>query len=150
MVPAWRVVTAILVASLVAGCGGGSGDGSGAAPAPTASTAPATTAAPAALTAEPAGAVPSVSVADRGGKRLEIGGNPDYVAATADGLWVKTDGGDLVRIDPETTRPGKPLHVEVCSVCHPFYTGKQKVMDTAGRIDKFRQRYASKTPANPT
>ena len=46
-----------------------------------------------------------------------------------------------------TTRStvAKPLHVEVCSVCHPFYTGKQKVMDTAGRIDKFRQRYASKT-----
>ncbi len=46
-----------------------------------------------------------------------------------------------------TTRStvGKPLHVEVCSACHPFYTGKQKVMDTAGRIDKFRQRYASKT-----
>ncbi|MEP7182813.1 MAG: 50S ribosomal protein L31 [Betaproteobacteria bacterium] len=39
---------------------------------------------------------------------------------------------------------GKPeLHVEVCSACHPFYTGKQKVMDTAGRIDKFRQRYAT-------
>jgi large subunit ribosomal protein L31 len=42
----------------------------------------------------------------------------------------------------------KPLHVEVCSSCHPFYTGKQKVMDTAGRIDKFRQRYAAK-PAAP-
>ena len=38
----------------------------------------------------------------------------------------------------------KPLHVEVCSACHPFYTGKQKVVDTAGRIDKFRQRYAAK------
>ena len=38
----------------------------------------------------------------------------------------------------------KPLHVEVCSSCHPFYTGKQKVMDTAGRIDKFRQRYGNK------
>jgi large subunit ribosomal protein L31 len=36
---------------------------------------------------------------------------------------------------------GKPLHIEVCSQCHPFYTGKQKVMDTAGRIDKFNQRY---------
>ena len=45
---------------------------------------------------------------------------------------------------------GKPLHVEVCSACHPFYTGKQKVMDTAGRIDKFRQRYGSKSPAAPT
>ena len=41
----------------------------------------------------------------------------------------------------------KPLHIEVCSACHPFYTGKQKVMDTAGRIDKFRQRYAAKPPA---
>jgi large subunit ribosomal protein L31 len=40
----------------------------------------------------------------------------------------------------------KPLHVEVCSVCHPFYTGKQKVVDTAGRIDKFRQRYGNKRP----
>jgi len=39
---------------------------------------------------------------------------------------------------------GKALHVEVCSNCHPFYTGKQKVMDTAGRIDKFRQRYGTK------
>jgi len=41
---------------------------------------------------------------------------------------------------------GRELHVEVCSNCHPFYTGKQKVMDTAGRVEKFRQRY-SKTAA---
>lgn len=39
------------------------------------------------------------------------------------------------------------LHVELCSECHPFYTGKQKVMDTAGRIDKFRQRYAGTSGA---
>jgi large subunit ribosomal protein L31 len=39
---------------------------------------------------------------------------------------------------------GKPIHVEVCSSCHPFYTGKQKVMDTAGRVEKFRQRYGTK------
>jgi large subunit ribosomal protein L31 len=46
-----------------------------------------------------------------------------------------------------TTRStiNKPLHVEVCSACHPFYTGKQKIMDTAGRVEKFRQRYGSKT-----
>ncbi|MCF6353646.1 MAG: 50S ribosomal protein L31 [Candidatus Polarisedimenticolaceae bacterium] len=37
---------------------------------------------------------------------------------------------------------GKDLHIEVCSACHPFYTGKQKMMDTAGRVDKFRKRYA--------
>ena len=33
------------------------------------------------------------------------------------------------------------LHVEVCSACHPFYTGKQKIVDTAGRVEKFRQKY---------
>jgi large subunit ribosomal protein L31 len=36
------------------------------------------------------------------------------------------------------------LHVEVCASCHPFYTGKQKIVDTAGRIEKFRQRYGMK------
>jgi large subunit ribosomal protein L31 len=35
----------------------------------------------------------------------------------------------------------KDLHVEVCSACHPFYTGKQRVVDTAGRVDKFRRKY---------
>lgn len=33
------------------------------------------------------------------------------------------------------------LQVEVCSACHPFYTGKQKIVDTAGRVDKFRRKY---------
>lgn len=36
---------------------------------------------------------------------------------------------------------GQELHVEVCSSCHPFFTGKQKIMDTAGQVDKFRRRY---------
>ena len=35
----------------------------------------------------------------------------------------------------------KDLHVEVCSACHPFYTGKQKLLDTAGRVDRFRRKY---------
>jgi large subunit ribosomal protein L31 len=38
----------------------------------------------------------------------------------------------------------KDLHIEVCSACHPFYTGKQKIVDTAGRVEKFRQKYARK------
>ena len=43
---------------------------------------------------------------------------------------------------------GKPaLNIEVCSECHPFYTGTQKIMDTAGRIDKFRQKYGTKATA---
>ncbi len=39
------------------------------------------------------------------------------------------------------------LSVEVCSECHPFYTGTQKIVDTAGRIDKFRQKYGTKAAA---
>ncbi len=35
----------------------------------------------------------------------------------------------------------KDLNIEVCSQCHPFYTGKQKIVDTAGRVEKFRQKY---------
>jgi large subunit ribosomal protein L31 len=35
----------------------------------------------------------------------------------------------------------KAIQVEVCSACHPFYTGKQKILDTAGRVEKFRQKY---------
>jgi large subunit ribosomal protein L31 len=38
---------------------------------------------------------------------------------------------------------GQDLQVEVCSSCHPFYTGKQKMLDTAGRVDKFRKKYAA-------
>jgi large subunit ribosomal protein L31 len=33
------------------------------------------------------------------------------------------------------------LHIDVCSSCHPFYTGKQKIVDSAGRVDKFRRKY---------
>ncbi|MEJ2177349.1 MAG: 50S ribosomal protein L31 [Gammaproteobacteria bacterium] len=39
---------------------------------------------------------------------------------------------------------GKDLQVEICSACHPFYTGKQKVVDTAGRVGKFQARYNRK------
>ena len=41
----------------------------------------------------------------------------------------------------------KDLHVEICSKCHPFFTGKQKLMDTAGRIEKFKRKYAKAKPA---
>lgn len=44
-------------------------------------------------------------------------------------------------IQTRTTHKGSELHVEVCSACHPFYTGKQKIVDTAGQVDKFRRRY---------
>jgi large subunit ribosomal protein L31 len=35
----------------------------------------------------------------------------------------------------------KDLHVEICSACHPFFTGKQKLIDTAGRVEKYRRKY---------
>jgi len=38
----------------------------------------------------------------------------------------------------------KELRVEICSKCHPFFTGRQKLVDSAGRIDRFQQRYAKK------
>ncbi len=47
----------------------------------------------------------------------------------------------------ETRSTRGDFHVEICSNCHPFYTGKQKLMDTAGRIEKFKTRYATTTPA---
>ena len=34
-------------------------------------------------------------------------------------------------------------HIDICNECHPFYTGKQKLIDTAGRIDRFKKRYAN-------
>ncbi len=39
------------------------------------------------------------------------------------------------------------ISVEICSACHPFYTGKQKLVDTAGRIDRFNKRYGIKATA---
>ncbi|RYY04829.1 MAG: 50S ribosomal protein L31 [Gammaproteobacteria bacterium] len=39
------------------------------------------------------------------------------------------------------------FHVDVCSECHPFYTGKQKIVDTGGRIDKFTKRFGSRIGA---
>jgi large subunit ribosomal protein L31 len=45
-----------------------------------------------------------------------------------------------------TARNGQ-IHVETCNVCHPFYTGKQRVLDTAGRVAKFQQKYANVQPA---
>ncbi len=39
----------------------------------------------------------------------------------------------------------KELHLEICSACHPFYTGQQKLVDTSGRVEKFKQKYARKS-----
>ena len=63
---------------------------------------------------------------------MRAGIHPDYVEAT-----VRCSCGNTF-----TTRSTKSdLHVELCSECHPFYTGKQKLVDTGGRIDRFERRY---------
>ncbi len=41
------------------------------------------------------------------------------------------------------------IHVDICSNCHPFFTGKQKLVDTAGRIERFRRKYAKFQPQQP-
>lgn len=41
----------------------------------------------------------------------------------------------------ETGSTKKNMKVEICSVCHPFFTGKQKIIDTAGRVEKFNRKY---------
>jgi large subunit ribosomal protein L31 len=43
----------------------------------------------------------------------------------------------------ETKSTKKDIRVEICSQCHPFMTGKQKIMDTAGRVERFKKKYAA-------
>ena len=45
-----------------------------------------------------------------------------------------------------STKNGGSMVVEVCSACHPFYTGKQKIMDVGGRVEKFEKRFGKRTP----
>jgi large subunit ribosomal protein L31 len=46
----------------------------------------------------------------------------------------------------ETRSTAASISVEVCAMCHPYFTGKQRLVDTAGRIDRFRRKYATETP----
>ena len=45
-----------------------------------------------------------------------------------------------------STLADEQLHIDVCSACHPFYTGQQKIIDTAGRVDKFFKKYGKAKP----
>jgi large subunit ribosomal protein L31 len=47
----------------------------------------------------------------------------------------------------ETRSTKENIHVEICSACHPFFTGKQKLMDTAGRVERFNRKYGKKGAA---
>jgi large subunit ribosomal protein L31 len=48
----------------------------------------------------------------------------------------------------KTRATRKELKVEICSACHPFFTGKQKLIDSAGRVERFQKRYGKNTPPN--
>lgn len=66
---------------------------------------------------------------------MKQGIHPDYVQTTV----VCSCGNTFV------TRSVKPeLHVELCNQCHPFYTGKQKLVDTGGRVERFQKKYGSR------
>jgi len=64
---------------------------------------------------------------------MKKGIHPDYVEC-------KVTCGCGETFVTRATRP--EINVEICSKCHPFYTGKQKLVDTAGRVEKFQRRYA--------
>jgi large subunit ribosomal protein L31 len=40
----------------------------------------------------------------------------------------------------------KDIHIEICAVCHPYFTGRQKLVDTAGRVERFRQKWSKQEP----
>ena len=63
---------------------------------------------------------------------MKAGIHPNYQTAT-----VHCACGNS--FETKSTQPD--IHVEICSACHPFFTGKQKLVDTAGRVERFRQRY---------
>ncbi|MFM7718630.1 MAG: 50S ribosomal protein L31 [Actinomycetota bacterium] len=50
----------------------------------------------------------------------------------------------------ETRSTKQDLRVELCSQCHPFYTGKQRLVDTGGRVERFQRRYGKQTAPAPT
>jgi large subunit ribosomal protein L31 len=58
------------------------------------------------------------------------------------------DGALRLRNTFETRSTQPDIHVEICSACHPFFTGKQKLVDTAGRVERFRQRYGDSNAAS--
>jgi len=58
----------------------------------------------------------------------------------------KCSCGNIIKVG--STIANNDQHIDVCSKCHPFYTGKQKLVDAGGRIHKFRKKYSLKTPTD--
>lgn len=66
---------------------------------------------------------------------MKKGIHPEYIETT-----IACACGNGIR----TRSTRKNIHVEVCSKCHPFYTGSQNMISAAGRVDKFKKKYAAK------
>ncbi|MFI3245685.1 MAG: 50S ribosomal protein L31 [Ferrimonas sp.] len=66
---------------------------------------------------------------------MKDGIHPNYVEITAN-----CSCGNVIKT---RSTVAKNLHLDVCSACHPFYTGKQKVTDTGGRVEKFNSRFGA-------
>jgi large subunit ribosomal protein L31 len=66
---------------------------------------------------------------------MKKGIHPKYELTT-----IKCACGNVI----ETRSTVKDIQVEICSACHPFFTGKQKLVDTAGRVERFRKKYGIK------
>ena len=68
---------------------------------------------------------------------MKEGIHPDYHAVTVHCACGST-------FETRSTFKGQMIRVEICSSCHPFFTGKQKLVDTAGRVERFQKKYADK------
>jgi large subunit ribosomal protein L31 len=73
--------------------------------------------------------------------RVKSGIHPDYVVTQ-----VTCSCGNT--FTTRSTAKSGVLHADVCSACHPFYTGKQKIMDVGGRVERFEKRYGKRTKAS--
>ncbi len=69
---------------------------------------------------------------------MKAGIHPEYVDTT-----ITCACGEVIH----TRSTRREIRVEVCSKCHPFFTGKQKFMDTAGRVERFQRKYKRQTPS---
>ncbi|CAN5782729.1 50S ribosomal protein L31 [soil metagenome] len=69
---------------------------------------------------------------------MKQGIHPDYMTATVHcacgNRW-------------ETRSTQSDIHLDICSICHPYFTGRQKLIDTAGRVERFRQKWGTKPAA---
>jgi len=80
-------------------------------------------------------------MATEASERMKKGIHPEYKETT-----ITCACGEVIH----TRATKESIRVEICSKCHPFYTGKQKLVDTAGRVERFRKKYGDSYVAKPS